>query len=70
MWWLNLQKTPGATVQVGREVVKVVASRATAEEHARLWPELTAWNPFYARYEKITAREIPVVILRPDRSSG
>jgi deazaflavin-dependent oxidoreductase (nitroreductase family) len=68
VWWLNLEKTPRATVQVGREVVKVVARRATAEERARLWPKLTAWNPFYARYEKIAAREIPVVILRPESS--
>lgn len=68
VWWLNLQKTPRATVQVGREVVRVTARRATAEEWARLWPELKAWNPFYARYEQITEREIPVVILSPERS--
>jgi deazaflavin-dependent oxidoreductase (nitroreductase family) len=70
VWWLNLQKTPRATAQVGREIVQVTASRANAEEHARLWPQLKAWNPFYASYEKITEREIPVVILRPDRSGG
>lgn len=66
-WWRNLEKTPRATVQVGRETVEVVAGTASPEERARLWPKLTAVNPFYARYERITARAIPVVILRPAR---
>jgi len=62
-WWLNLEKTPGATIQVGRETVAVTAHRAEGDEWARLWPRLTAVNPFYARYERITARRIPVVVL-------
>ncbi len=64
-WWSNLSKTPTATIQVGGTTLEVVASRATAEEHARLWPQLKAVNPFYAMYEQLTAREIPVVVLRP-----
>jgi hypothetical protein len=42
----------------------MIASRATPEEHARLWPWLMERNPSYARYEGRTEREIPVVILR------
>jgi deazaflavin-dependent oxidoreductase (nitroreductase family) len=64
-WWLNLRDAPGARIQVGNETLDVVASRADAEEHARLWPLLKEMNPFYGRYEQITTREIPVVILRP-----
>jgi deazaflavin-dependent oxidoreductase (nitroreductase family) len=67
-WWLNLEKTPRARVQVGRKAVEVLARRASPEERARLWPRLVAVNPFYGRYERITTREIPVVILRPVRS--
>lgn len=63
-WWLNLQQTPRATVQVGREVVPVVAHAADTHERARLWPKLTEWNPFYARYQELTDRPIPVVVLR------
>ena len=64
-WWLNLERTPRATVQVGRTVVPVVAHAADPHERARLWPKLTAANPFYARYEQLTERPIPVVVLRP-----
>jgi deazaflavin-dependent oxidoreductase (nitroreductase family) len=64
-WWLNLQARPTATVQVGPDVVPIVAHAADTTERERLWPKLTAANPFYARYELLTARAIPVVILRP-----
>jgi deazaflavin-dependent oxidoreductase (nitroreductase family) len=64
-WWLNLQQTPRATIQVGGAVLEVEASRATPEEWAVLWPKVKAYNPFYGAYEQITARDIPLVILRP-----
>ena len=66
-WWLNLGKTPRATVQVRDRTVDVVAREADERERARLWPMLKQVNPFYARYEQITARRIPVVILEPGR---
>lgn len=62
-WWLNLERDPRAVVQVGARVASVTARRADAAEGARLWPMLKAMNPFYAAYEQITARDIPVVIL-------
>ena len=64
-WWLNLEKTPRATIQVGDRALAIVARRAEAAEWGRLWPRLKEVNPFYARYERITARQIPVVILEP-----
>ncbi len=64
-WWLNLQTMPEAVVQVGATRVPIVAHAAAPEEHRRLWPKLIAANPFYARYEVLTARSIPVVVLRP-----
>jgi deazaflavin-dependent oxidoreductase (nitroreductase family) len=64
-WWLNLRAKPAASVQVGRDVLPVVAHAADSDERRRLWPKLTAANPFYARYELLTARPIPVVVLRP-----
>jgi len=59
------ERDPRARVQVGGRTLAVEARRATPEERARLWPVLERRNPFYARYEAITAREIPVVALRP-----
>lgn len=64
-WWLNLRDAPRGHIQVGNDTLDVVAARANPEEHARLWPLLKEMNPFYGRYEQITARNIPVVILRP-----
>ena len=64
-WWLNLSARPEATVQVGAELVPIVAHAAGPEERGRLWPLLTAANPFYTRYEELTDRAIPVVVLRP-----
>lgn len=64
-WWLNLQARPDAIVQVGASRIPVVARAADLDERRRLWPMLTASNPFYARYELLTARAIPVVVLRP-----
>ena len=66
-WWLNLEKTPRATIQVGPRTLAVVARRAEGADRARLWPALKKMNPFYAQYERITDREIPVVILEPTR---
>jgi deazaflavin-dependent oxidoreductase (nitroreductase family) len=64
-WWLNLRMTPRATVQVGQKIQTVVAHEADATERARLWPALKTYNPFYAQYEQITQRKIPVVVLDP-----
>jgi len=64
-WWLNLRAEPDAVAQIGSEVRRVRAHRADATERERLWPRLTQLNPRYTHYAGKTAREIPVVILRP-----
>ncbi len=70
-WWVNLRHRPAATVQIGRRTIPVVAREATDEERSRLWPRLKQVNPFYAQYEQITSRRIPVVLLeRPRDVSG
>ena len=64
-WWLNLQTTPDAWIQIGDVRRRVHAEQASAEEKQRLWPRLIAMYPGYQRYQEITDRDIPVVILRP-----
>jgi F420H(2)-dependent quinone reductase len=66
-WWLNLQTTPEAWIQIKSIRQRVQAEQASATEKQRLWPRLTAMYPGYQRYQEITNRDIPVVILR---SSG
>jgi deazaflavin-dependent oxidoreductase (nitroreductase family) len=69
-WWLNLERTPRARIQVGGATIDVVSSKARPDERARLWPKVKEVNPFYAVYERLTEREIPVVILRPVNAGG
>lgn len=69
-WWLNLQREPKATIEIGKRKVAVRARLADPQERARLWPKLTELNPFYSRYEQITDRAIPVVILQPRQPSN
>ena len=64
-WFVNLTKTPEATVQIGRDAMKVRARQANAQEKARLWPRLTKFYEGYEVYQSVTKREIPVVILEP-----
>ena len=66
-WWLNLEREPHATVQLGAETHDVVAREATGDERARLWAEVTARAPGYLDYERRTSRRIPIVLLEPAR---
>jgi deazaflavin-dependent oxidoreductase (nitroreductase family) len=66
-WSLNLQQNPRAVVKVGKDELTVQARTASPEKRERLWPGITATYPRYARYQKKTAREIPVLILTPER---
>ena len=63
-WYLNLLAQPRAQVQLKRQRFTVTASVATAEERARLWPQVVAANRQYARYQAGITREIPIVLLR------
>jgi|ERR1700730_7685677 len=69
-WSLNLQQNPRAVVEIGPDELTVQARTASAEERDRLWVEITAAFSGYARYQKKTARQIPVVILTPDEKPG
>jgi deazaflavin-dependent oxidoreductase (nitroreductase family) len=66
-WWLNLQRDPRASVLTGATTSKVTARAATTEEHERLWPLVTETYPGYSRYQKRTARPIPIVMLTPEK---
>ena len=63
-WWLNLETTPEAWIQIRDIRRRVKAEQASAAEKQRLWPRLIAMYPGYKRYQEITGRDIPVVILR------
>lgn len=64
-WWLNLQASPEAEVDLPDGRRPVVARAADAEEQVRLWPRLVASFDQYESYAAMTEREIPIVILEP-----
>ena len=63
-WYLNLQTGSEAWIQIKHIRQRVNAEQASAAEKQRLWPRLTGMYPGYKRYQEITDRDIPVVILR------
>jgi deazaflavin-dependent oxidoreductase (nitroreductase family) len=65
-WWLNLEATPRASVQVGRERRSVIAEEAEGEQRERLWQAVVDVNRGYEGYARTANRRIPVVILRPE----
>jgi deazaflavin-dependent oxidoreductase (nitroreductase family) len=67
-WWLNLRANPKAEVQVGPATKEVVAAKAEGEERERLWRDVVELYHGYDEYRRMTKREIPVVILRSERS--
>ncbi|MEU5550589.1 nitroreductase family deazaflavin-dependent oxidoreductase [Micromonospora sp. NPDC047793] len=62
-WYLNLLADPEPQVQVAAERFTARARTATAEEKARLWPDMVAVWPAYDDYQTKTDRDIPVVLL-------
>src|SRR2546427_8754030 len=58
-WYVNLQANPIATVEVGPDKVKVRARTALPNERARLTPLV----PYVESQQKLTSREIPIVVL-------
>ena len=64
-WFLNLRDKPEVEVMTRDFKGRRHARIATAEERARIWPEITGKHKNYAGYQTKTAREIPLVILEP-----
>ncbi len=64
-WYRNLRSNPSATIRLGRCSLAVTAEASTGEERARLWAKALEMYPSYDTYQKRTAREIPVIVLKP-----
>jgi len=62
-WYHNLVAQPRVTVEVGAERFDALASVARGEERERLYAQQAARIPVFAEYQKMTSRQIPVIIL-------
>lgn len=64
-WYQNLVANPDVELTVRGETRRMRARTASDTEKAQLWPTIIATNPGYARYQRKTKRDIPVVICEP-----
>jgi F420H(2)-dependent quinone reductase len=62
-WYLNLQATPEAHVQILGEQLAVRARTARGSERERLWTLMASMAPVYHRHAAHSQWEIPVVVL-------
>ena len=62
-WYLNLQADPEVEVQIKADVFKARARDATPEEKPEMWQTMLGNWQHYDRYQEMTEREIPVVVL-------
>lgn len=64
-WFVNLQATPRAHIQVKADKFDVKMRVAEGVERQQLWEMMTKIFPDYLDYQKKTARQIAVVVLDP-----
>lgn len=64
-WYLNLNAHPHVGVQIEENFREMVASTATPTERAQFVERLATEDKQYGRYQQMTDREIPIVILHP-----
>jgi deazaflavin-dependent oxidoreductase (nitroreductase family) len=63
-WYLNLEANPDVEVQVKADTFKARARTAKSTERAPLWSQMVGIYGPYQDYQKKTAREIPLVLLK------
>ena len=64
-WYWNLKANPEARVRLRDRTLRVSTEEVGGEEKRRLWARLVEMYSPYQHYQERTAREIPVLVLRP-----
>jgi deazaflavin-dependent oxidoreductase (nitroreductase family) len=64
-WFLNLRDNPDVEITMGGRTRRMRARIASADEKARMWPQVTRSYLGYAAYQRFSDRDIPVVLLEP-----
>jgi deazaflavin-dependent oxidoreductase (nitroreductase family) len=63
-WYHNVVAHERASIEVGSDIVDVVARVADDDERTRIWESQKAKYPHFAEYEQTAGdREIPVIVL-------
>lgn len=64
-WYYNLKAQPRTTIEVKGRTIPVEASEAEGANYEGLWAYAVERHPPYRHYREMTARHIPIVILKP-----
>ncbi|MCB0189335.1 MAG: nitroreductase family deazaflavin-dependent oxidoreductase [Caldilineaceae bacterium] len=62
-WYYNLRHHPETTVEIAGKTIPVVAEIAPQETRDRIWAEVAAHYPQYEKFQSMTTRVIPVILL-------
>jgi deazaflavin-dependent oxidoreductase (nitroreductase family) len=63
-WYDNLVAQPEVELQIRGRRVRAIATAASPSERPEIWSRLLSSAPMYEDYQRITPREIPLVVLR------
>jgi F420H(2)-dependent quinone reductase len=64
-WVHNLRAFPDTEIQVGPRKIKVRAREPGEGERPWLWHQAARYHPAWARFQQVTPRALPIVILTP-----
>lgn len=64
-WYLNFKRQPAGSVEVKGRSIGVRMREASGDEYTRLWKYATTEHPPYLKYQEMTTRRIPIVLLEP-----
>ena len=63
-WFLNLMAQPHTEIEVRGKTIPVEAREAQGSEYEHLWQFATEKHPPYLKYQSMTARHIPIVVVQ------
>lgn len=62
-WYYNLQEQPETIVEIKGKSIPIIAEVAPQATRERIWAEVAARYPQYNKFQSMTTRVIPVVLL-------
>ncbi|MBR61354.1 MAG: hypothetical protein CL904_01665 [Dehalococcoidia bacterium] len=64
-WLLNIKEDEKVTVHIPGMILNATAKVADRKIRDEVWPKLLNFYPSFGKYEELSGRTIPVVILEP-----
>lgn len=62
-WYYNLRNHPTTKVEIAGRTIPVVAEIAAEGTRDRIWADLAGKYPQYEKFQRMTTRVIPVILL-------